>query len=337
MFIKKVERYEKSICRAFIRIVYLCMEVYTIGFLSTRFGIHSNMNTSYFCIAGHTLAIHLRGGWSIESLLPEFLPFAIDPAKDTPILFSLTLSSEIPVCDIPFGEEVVRFDWEDARCTINRTEGNHEIQITPAKTKRTHRMCTNSDFSCATVYLNEDDNAASFILNNFLMMLYAFSGATHATLMLHASVVTKDGRGYLFLGKSGTGKSTHSRLWVKHIEDADLLNDDNPIVRLYPNRKVMVYGSPWSGKTHCYKNEGASVGAFVRLKQAQENRIRREKTVNAFASLLPSCSCLKQDRNIFDPVCDSIGRIVSSIPVYYLECLPNEEAALLCYNSIHRP
>ena len=57
----------------------------------------------------------------------------------------------------------------------------------------------------------------------------------------------------MLLGKSGTGKSTHSRLWLKYIPDTKLLNDDNPAVRIMDNNTIMIYGTPWSGKTPCYK------------------------------------------------------------------------------------
>ena len=73
------------------------------------------------------------------------------------------------------------------------------------------------------------------------MIAFAFSGAQKDLLLIHASVTMKDGKGYLFLGKSGTGKSTHSQLWLKHIPGTELLNDDNPAVRLI-NDEVIVYG-----------------------------------------------------------------------------------------------
>lgn len=64
-------------------------------------------------------------------------------------------------------------------------------------------------------------NETNFVLNNFLMMLYAFNAARHHTLLMHASVVaTETGKGYLFLGKSGTGKSTHTGLWLQQFSTA---------------------------------------------------------------------------------------------------------------------
>ena len=140
---------------------------------------------------------------------------------------------------------------------------------------------------------------------------------------------------HLFQGKSGTGKSTHSGLWLKHIPGCELLNDDNPIVHF--NRetgKATVYGSPWSGKTPCYKNDSVPVGAFVRLEQAPMNEIQRESPARAFASLLPSCSNLKEVRELNNGVIETVKYLAAHTPVYFLKCLPDREAAEICFNTI---
>lgn len=167
------------------------------------------------------------------------------------------------------------------------------------------------------------------------MMIYAFNTACSDTVLMHASVIKKDGKGYLFQGKSGTGKSTHSGLWLKHIPGCELLNDDNPIVHF--NRKTgeaTVYGSPWSGKTPCYKNDSVPVGAFVRLEQAPMNEIQRESPARAFASLLPSCSNLKEVRELNNGVIETVKYLAAHTPVYFLKCLLDKEAAEVCFNTI---
>ena len=94
--------------------------------------------------------------------------------------------------------------------------------------------------------------------------MYAFRTATLGTLEMHASVIAHEGRGYLFLAKSGTGKSTQSRMWLRCIEGAKLLNDDNPAIRIADGRPL-VFGTPWSGKTPCWRNLSVPVKALVRL------------------------------------------------------------------------
>jgi hypothetical protein len=98
----------------------------------------------------------------------------------------------------------------------------------------------------------------------------------------------------------------------------------------------MVYGSPWSGKTPCYKNDSAPIGAFVRIKQKPENRIMREQPLQAFATLLPSMSTMKWDRRVYNGICDSVARLVATIPLYTLGCRPDQEAAEVCYAEVSK-
>ncbi|MDE6511162.1 MAG: hypothetical protein K2L00_03600, partial [Muribaculaceae bacterium] len=160
-----------------------------------------------------------------------------------------------------------------------------------------------------------------------LMLLYTFASSRLDTLLVHASTVEYEEKGYLFLGKSGTGKSTHSRLWIENIPGTELLNDDNPIIRIIDG-KVYVYGSPWSGKTNCYRNRRIRVGGIVRLQQASFNRITPLTGIKAYATLLPSCSCMKWNHDMAGAIHSSISKVINRIPIYALDCLPNSEAAI---------
>ena len=162
------------------------------------------------------------------------------------------------------------------------------------------------------------------------MLVYAFRTVAMKTLLFHSSVTVRNGVGYMFLGHSGTGKSTHSRQWLQAFEDAWLLNDDNPAVRILADGSVRVYGTPWSGKTPCYKNESAAVGALVQLAQAPENKITRLRMTQAYPYILASVSGLKILPESMDDIYESIAALLEACPVYKLECLPNVEAAQLC-------
>ena len=111
------------------------------------------------------------------------------------------------------------------------------------------------------------------------------------------------------------------------------MNDDNPVVR-YNNGEVTIYGSPWSGKTPCYRNIKAPIGAFLQLKQAPYNKIRRQTIIEAFASMLPSCSVMKWDKRIHGTICDTVSKVMNVVPNYILECLPDEAAARLSYSTM---
>ena len=194
------------------------------------------------------------------------------------------------------------------------------------------KLVTNSSFSYAELKMTGYD--INYAINTAMMLLFTFNTAQKGALEMHSSVVLKDEKGYLFLGKSGTGKSTHSQLWLKHIPGTELLNDDNPVLRLLPDRSVRVYGSPWSGKTPCYKAKNAPVGAIVQLYQAPHNIIERLPVANAYASLMGSASSFRPIKPFSDGWHCTMEGICATIPFYRLGCLPDKDAATLCYQTV---
>ena len=211
-------------------------------------------------------------------------------------------------------------------------------------------MECSEDFTEGVLHIMADCQDVRFCIDNALMLLYAFRTAPLMTLEMHAAVVVKADRcavrcqtaalldrpnglidqqelGYLFLGHSGTGKSTHARMWLEAFDDAWLLNDDNPILRVMEDGEVRVYGSPWSGKTPCYNNAYARVGGIVKLSQAPHNKIRTISLPEAYAYMLSSASGLKMDRQMADSMYETIKHVITHVKCYHLDCLPNTEAA----------
>ena len=198
-------------------------------------------------------------------------------------------------------------------------------------------LVCDADFTRGMLHIDAECQDVRFCIDNGLMLMYAFRTAPLMTLEMHAAVVVRRGeeaKGYLFLGHSGTGKSTHARQWLAAFEDAWLLNDDNPILRVMDNGEVRVYGSPWSGKTPCYKNESALVGGIVKLSQAPENKIQTISLPQAYAYMLSSASGLKMEQTMADNMFETIKHIITHISCYHLACLPNEEAARVCWAGV---
>ncbi len=192
-------------------------------------------------------------------------------------------------------------------------------------------LFVNKNFTDVGFFISD---SLKFSLNTVLMLMFALSTACKNTLLMHASVTMHNGKGYVFLGKSGTGKSTHSQLWINNIENCELLNDDNPILRVEDNGEVRVYGSPWSGKTPCYRNLDVPVGAIVDLHQAKKNVIKRQSLPNAYASIYVSFSGYRFIKEQADGFHDTNVKIVSTVPCYSLDCLPNADAAFLCHQTV---
>lgn len=173
-----------------------------------------------------------------------------------------------------------------------------------------------------------------FSFNRVVELMFAFATASKWTIQIHASVTKKDDKGYLFLGPSGTGKSTHSQLWINNIEGCSLLNDDNPVVRIGEDGVARVYGTPWSGKTPCYRNLNVPIGALVILHQAKENAIRRLSVTKAYAEIYSSFTGMKFIKELADAYHATNLKLVNTVPFYELDCLPNPDAAFLCYKTV---
>ena len=288
--------------------------------------------TAFYSVAGHRFSLTLPDSGTLWQALGQYDPFVVQEGET---LFGLDLCGPISTegsevaYDAPTedGETVVRLlkigkDW------IFEIAPDHRKPVCA-------RMLVKDDFSHGRLHLENDLlSDAVFGINNAVMLLYAFRTSALDTLEMHASVILNNGKAFLFLGKSGTGKSTHSRLWLNHIPGSELMNDDNPVVRVMDDGSVIAYGSPWSGKTPCYRNVSAPVGAFVRIRQDKGNRIIGMNVIEAYAALYSSSSGFKADRRMADGLHSSMEKIATSTPFFTLFCRPDEEAARVCAEKV---
>lgn len=299
------------------------------------------MNTTHhYRVGGHLFSLALPPELVPAAALAPYAPFRVGEMEsgDEP-LFSFTLTADdddasadgLPAAKGPF----VRLDDDNGTMELYTIpDGGLLIRFALPGRPVCCRLATDSRYRHARASLRGDARERRYALDNCLMLLYAFASAPHATLLLHASVIENRGNGYLFLGRSGTGKSTHAHLWMEHIPHSQLINDDNPVLRLTPDGRPIVYGSPWSGKTPCYRNLGVPAAALVRLAQAPANSITRLTGVAAYAAILPSCSCMKWDAAMAAAIHRTLERLVASVSVFRLECLPDGEAARLCAEAV---
>ena len=291
--------------------------------------------TRYFQVAGLIFSLELPDTHPAVPFLQNYDPFETTAPAGGPdgLLFSLSEVPEAP--QGPF-ETVFRSREESGEPVVNlsRCAEGWMAEFAPvAGVPVSGRLVFSPDFRRGRLYTEGSPAARTFAVNNALMLLFAFASAKQSVLEMHASVVMHGGRGFLFLGRSGTGKSTHSSLWLKYIEGTELLNDDNPVLRVIDGQ-VRVFGTPWSGKTPCYKALDVPVGAIVRLRQAPQNSIARLGTVQAYASVISSCSGFRPMREVSDAQHETLSAIATGVPCYQLDCLPDEAAARLCQSTI---
>ena len=272
-----------------------------------------------------------NSGYGID-LLPSLRPFAVDGEAGDNLLFTLTVHERLqPVREY---EPVRTFDTGNGDTVVHRLGyGGYQFIIKDLRGGSCCLLQTDAAFARCECALNGTRTMKQFGLNNALMLVYAFAASKHSTILMHASCVAHGGCAYPFIAKSGTGKSTHSNLWLNYIEGTELVNDDNPIIRVN-GRKAVLYGSPWSGKTPCYRNVKYPLGALTRIDRARKNSIERLQPVQALASILPSCSSMKWDSAIYNNLLDTITALIETVPIYTLHCLPDREAAELCHKTI---
>lgn len=268
-------------------------------------------------------------------LIPSLEPFRTSSLEGR-LFFQLTVDDQLPPYPKERRKRIRAFDTGNGDTIVDKLDnGGYQYIIKDINGKGCCLLQTNEDFSDCRCALNGNYNMRNFGLNNALMLIFAFAGSRCKTLLIHASLVRQDGYGYAFIAKSGTGKSTQVSMWLRYLKGCDLMNDDNPIIRIIEG-KPYIYGSPWSGKTPCYRNIKAPLGAITRIDRAAENSVDKLSPIEAFASLLPACSSMKWDKVIFNHVCDTITQLIETLPIYTLHCLPNKEAAIVCNQAIKR-
>lgn len=295
----------------------------------------SVLQSFYYTIANCILEVQSDTEIDIDSLLPSFEDFRTEPMQSQSPISSILITKErfdkpsngaklLSDISIVWGNRFKFFEMEDQYVTT----------IMSARSPGTWFMTSTKDFSQSTIHWVYDAVTPKELISWLLMVTFAQSALLHKTILIHASVIEQGKEGYAFLGKSGTGKSTHSNLWQKYIPGAKLLNDDNPAVKIEADGSVRIYGTPWSGKTPCYRNLGVDLRAIVRLKQASHNMMEWKSGQFAFITLLPSCSALRWNEHLFSSMADLVQEIVAKVPIGELECLPTEEAAVLCASEI---
>lgn len=155
---------------------------------------------------------------------------------------------------------------------------------------------------------------------------------SHSGFFLHCSCLEYEGEAYVFTAKSGTGKSTHSRLWREVFNDkVTMINDDKPIVRLLDN-KFYIYGTPWDGKHSISNNIKVPIKAIYYLAQAEDNRCTKCSPIDAISKIL-SQTVLPDNKAEMTTLLNMLEQLVSLIPVYDLECNISHDAVYTALNS----
>ena len=157
----------------------------------------------------------------------------------------------------------------------------------------------------------------------------------YGTLLMHGSAVAVDGAAYLFIAKSGTGKSTHTRLWRKLLlEKAVMINDDKPLVRVTEGGAV-IYGTPWDGKHRLSTNTACPLAAVCILERAKDNHIRQIDRSEALPMLLQQ-TYRPEGIPALTRMLELTEKLAASVRLYRLGCNMDISAAKLSYEAMRK-
>ena len=280
--------------------------------------------------------LHTEGKHSniAECGLGSFKPFEIEGDCSTEPTMILHTDCPISNSTHPTTKVIHTFEFEQEYATGELARYAEGYRFSTSREGVDYLMIKRDGSNIVESNFGNFEKVDPSLLRFGLWIMLGIVIAPLGAIAIHSSVVVKEHQGILCLGESGTGKSTHTRLWRENIEGAKLLNDDSPIIRMIDG-ECRVYGSPWSGKTHCYVNKWVPVRGLIRLSQAPHNRIHRLPALSAIGAVLPSCPpAFAYDNALQDHICNTVSDILSCTPVYHLECLPDAAAAMLSYSTI---
>lgn len=151
-------------------------------------------------------------------------------------------------------------------------------------------------------------------------------------ILMHAAVIEYDGNGYAFLARSGTGKSTHIRLWKRYLKTVKAINGDKPILRCQDG-KFYAYGTPWRGKERWGSNAKSPLKALCFLERSKTNTIRRLTPSEAMNRLFGQLF-IPQERNAVEGTLILADKLLKEVPCYLLQCDISEAAVITAYETL---
>ena len=287
----------------------------------------NNVMNKYYNIAGIGIKVSIDSQYLAkeDGILEDYL--SEDDALDETVVVEVVDKLSEPYGELIYSEpslvayaeneHVLRYDgfvergWEEAYMRLHSTGDKKEVQLKreAIPNKLQSKLLTRS-----------------LELEHLLVK--------NKGIILHAAYIEYQGKAILFTAPSGTGKSTQSDLWVKFY-DAELINGDRAAIRLHEDG-VYAWGIPLSGMSSVHKNVKLPLAAIVYLGQAPGNRIQKLSGVKAFRKFWEGCSINVWYHEDIQYGSQVAAEIISKIPVFSLECVPDRSAADLLYHELER-
>lgn len=285
-------------------------------------------NTHFYSIGGHGVSLTFTE-WQANSasLVASMSPFETSSEHCPKLAVSMIVDDDLRPLPTS-GQTLVRdFDTGNGKTRVDcMTDGQYQYVCRDIFGRQCCLIIASPDFSVARCALRGSADMRTFGLTNAMMLVYAYRTSYFSTLLLHASVVRYRDRAYAFTAKSGTGKSTHVARWLENIEGCDMINDDNPIIRVEQG-DAFLYGSPWSGKTPCYRPLRVRLGTVAQIKRAEANSCEPMSKMAALGMFLSGCSSMRWDKRLSDNLYATLSLLLPMRTFFTVNCLPDADAA----------
>lgn len=249
--------------------------------------------------------------------------------KDQKLIFETDQNIELPG-KLP--KPIHSFYSNNQRCTLSKAGESFIFDIEENDEYPNAKFILTNNKALSNIDSNKLQ--APHLLGFSLWMAYNLFIINQNAITIHASTIIYNNSAVLFLGESGTGKSTHTKLWEQNFPGSYVLNDDSPVITI-ENDQILIYGSPWSGKGRRFHNQVFPLKAIVRIEQAPFNQIEALSKLHAIGAVLPSLPpSFAYNDQLLDLQTNILSTIISKTNVYKLKCLPNREAAQTSHDEI---
>ena len=152
--------------------------------------------------------------------------------------------------------------------------------------------------------------------------------------IMHGAVITYKDKALMFTAKSGTGKSTHIKLWKQYFNaDVDIVNGDKPIVRFFEDG-IKVYGTPYCGKEGWHKNRSAYLHSICIVQRGTNNMIQKISSESAIIPLYKQLFIPKDSEEIAGRILELFNTLLLNTSVYVLQCNISSEAVKVAYEGM---
>lgn len=235
--------------------------------------------------------------------------------------------------EIPVPDNLIAFD-ESIQWVPDNLDGNRELYIFNRVTRKpAYKLLADKSWNrIEVVYRSDEKKPLNSFLSSVGEIVFRNRLLHYTGMVIHGAAIECEGKGIIFSGPSGIGKTTQANLWRRY-KKAVMINHDRPAIRMI-DQKTYVYGTLWNGSYNGCTSRIAPLRAIVLLEQHSTDSIERLEGKEALNRLMPRCFLPYNCNSDMELALSNLERILAVTPVYYLKCRPDRGAVELLYQCL---